>query len=515
MCGIMGDPELRSDETVILRTQGIYVKSIPFEGVLTNKRIILVDMAKNLQPQKEIPLVTIKSIEPGENAIRDQTITLSVLARSGETRQMILTFSRLTGGNRIRDRDDWVKLLKENTSSSFDQVIRKVIPEVGPAHKKPQAPVSPQVEVINSPASKNVPAAAKPHVKIEKKSIPPIKNIIESRPDPTTPPTAREDTNASGLSFGTYCSRCGNRVPDGSGFCNRCGSPIVVPGNMTTATPPAAAVSQPAVPETMTGRIESIDEDIQTFPRIERMGVTILTDQPLQSAIPEPENKPEIPRDQEPAGTLLETIPRASGLHIPDTEEKPDPVAPGVTTPPAPVSLLPEGRIPVPQKPAKGSGLKLNKKVVPGIIVAIIIVAAAISAFFLYPMISKGEEPIPADIIAPTIVSTTPMPSGTFVSITERPAVIVPSEGVYVHINYLGGWKGLYGMPSALQNVTNSGDRFYLVENATGTVQASFEKLDGTTKHALVVEIIKNGNLLKSGNTSAGFGKITLSVDTT
>src|SRR4030042_2664045 len=125
----MGDPELRSDEKVLLRTQGVYVKSIPFEGILTNKRIILVDRAKNLLPPKEIPLVTIKEAEAGENAIRDQIITLSVMAKTGETRQMILTFSRQTGGNRIKERDAGARIIRENASPSGSQVIRKVIPE--------------------------------------------------------------------------------------------------------------------------------------------------------------------------------------------------------------------------------------------------------------------------------------------------------------------------------------------------------------------------------------------------
>ena len=136
MCGIMGDPELRSDESVLLRTQGIFVKSIPFEGILTNKRIILVDRATNLLPQKEIPLVTLKDFQAGENAIRDQIIILSVMAKTGETRQMILTFSRQTGGTRIKERDDWMRVLKENTSSSFEQVIRKVMPGIGQSSKK-------------------------------------------------------------------------------------------------------------------------------------------------------------------------------------------------------------------------------------------------------------------------------------------------------------------------------------------------------------------------------------------
>ena len=90
----MGDPELRSDESILLRTQGIFVKSIPFEGILTNKRIILIDRTTNLLPQKEIPLVTLNDFQAGENAIRDQIITLFIVTKAGETRQMILTFSR-------------------------------------------------------------------------------------------------------------------------------------------------------------------------------------------------------------------------------------------------------------------------------------------------------------------------------------------------------------------------------------------------------------------------------------
>ena len=179
--GIMGDPELRSDETIILRTQGIFVKSIPFEGILTNKRIILIDKAKNLLPQKEIPLVTIKDIVVGENAIRDQIITLSVVARSGEIRQMILTFSRQTGGNRIRERDAWAKALKENISSSFEQVIRKVIPGRGPAPRKSEHTVPPRIEIV-SPGSRKIPPVPKTSAKADS-PLPQVK-ISEARPLP-------------------------------------------------------------------------------------------------------------------------------------------------------------------------------------------------------------------------------------------------------------------------------------------------------------------------------------------
>ena len=435
MGGIMGDPELRSDETVLLRTPGVYVKSIPFEGVLTNKRIILIDRVKNLLPQKEIPLVTIKGIEPGENAIRDQVITLSVLARSGETRQMILTFSRQTGGNRIRERNEWVKMLKENTSSSFDQVIRKVIPGVGQAPKKPDHMVSPRIEVISSPVSQNVLAAAKTTVKKEIESIHPIKKIIESPPDSAPSPTAGEEFEASVPSFGTYCSRCGNRVPDGSGFCNRCGSQIVVPGSMATSTPPAAAIPRPVDSETVARKIKPIDENIWTIPHIEPSAVTVPPEPPREvppepkdePEIPkEPKDEPEIPREQEPAATFQETAPPELDLNIPGTDEKPEPATTVGIPSQNSESIPPAGEPPAPQKPSGGFGFKLSKTAVLGIIAVIIIVAIVLGAFFLYPMISDNNDAAPSNGTALTAVPTITKNSGTavFPSETSVPTII-------------------------------------------------------------------------------------------
>jgi hypothetical protein len=199
----MGDPELRSDENILIRTPGVYVKSIPFEGILTNKRIILVDKVSNLLPQKEIPLVTIKDIESGENAIRDQIIKLSVLTRAGETRQMILTFSRQAGGNRIKERDAWLKGLKENTSSTFDQVIRKVIPGLEQPAKRPKRSASPRIEVVSSPIVRNIPATEKTPGKKELEGLTPVKKIIETRPAPALPQSEKKGFETSSLQFGT------------------------------------------------------------------------------------------------------------------------------------------------------------------------------------------------------------------------------------------------------------------------------------------------------------------------
>ncbi|MFA4849720.1 MAG: zinc-ribbon domain-containing protein, partial [Methanoregula sp.] len=281
----MGEPDLRSDETVLVRTPGVFVKSIPFEGILTNKRIVLVDRAKNLLPPKEIPLATIKDIEGGENAIRDPIVTITVITRGGETRQMVLTFSRTAGGNRNKERDEWVKTLKENVSSSFEQVIRKGTPGFDQPHKKPEPVRSPRIDVTGAPVK---PVVARPSQKKEVDTIHPIKKIIENAPSGA--PTAAKEPVAPSPGFGTFCSRCGNKVPEGSGFCNRCGSSIIPPGS-TTPVAPAAPVYRAPAPRPIDREIQSVE------PLMERSSVKVPAD-PMRPGTPEP---PVVQKPPQPA----------------------------------------------------------------------------------------------------------------------------------------------------------------------------------------------------------------------
>ncbi|MFA5346699.1 MAG: hypothetical protein WC294_01055 [Methanoregula sp.] len=499
----MSDPELRSDESVILRTQGIFVKSIPFEGILTNKRIILVDRAKNLLPQKEIPLVTIKDVEAGENAIRDQIITLSVVARSGEMRQMILTFSRQTGGNRIRERDAWAKVLKENVSSSFEQVIRKVIPGRGPAPGKQERPVSPRIEII-SPESQNAPPGRKITTKKMTEVPPPVK-ISETTRIPPPPPGEIKVSDMPVSGFGTFCSRCGNRVPEGSGFCNRCGCQIVVPDSRTAFTrnekvPQSSKLEAAARTTPLPGPVESPAEPIIDLSTAE-----------IQSAIQEFSQHPEIPQEPDTFASPQEKAVSGSDSVIPQIDEEPREETPVIASSQVPEFNPQAEKPPAPRSP-RGFIVRPGSKTVYAIVIVLLIIAVVVGGFFMYPLIAKGVSVAPNTSASPTPIETTLVSSGT-INPKVTPEVTIPVEGVYVHIKYLGGWTGSYGISSDLKKLTNSGDRYYPVENATGTVEASFEKRDGTTKQALVAEILNNGRVLTSGNTTAGFGKVTLSVD--
>jgi len=511
----MGDPELRSDEKVLVRTPGVYVKSIPFEGILTNKRIILIDRAKNLLPPKEIPLVTIKEVESGENAIRDQIITLSVMAKTGETRQMILTFSRQAGGNRIKERDAWARIIKENASSSFDQVIRKVIPGPEPVPRRTEPAAAPRYEVVHSPLQPAAPSGDYRPAGTIVDEISPVRRSVVPSPVTAVPPSpAVRQFDASPLGTSVFCTKCGNKVPAESVFCNRCGSPI-------GQTPQASAPLQPpaSVPAMRTPVSRPIDEEIQSIePLIERSTVKIPPDALRPAAVepalkqsfawddeeePEPATTPEaeIPAET-PAGKSF--LPRL--FSVKSTE----------ASTPVP-SYESTSDTPPPPKPPRSRSIMPGKQTILMAAVALVaILLVAAGALFVYPMLTSGGLTLPSGDANAT--QTTPLstlkPVGTPV-IKETPAPEIPLTGVYVHVNYLGGFKGSYGIPDMITTVPgNSGDRVWEVENTTNkTVGASFEKLDGSS-HELLVEIYKDGKVLTSGTTTVGHGSVALSVDT-
>jgi hypothetical protein len=111
-----------------------------------------------------------------------------------------------------------------------------------------------------------------------------------------------------------------------------------------------------------------------------------------------------------------------------------------------------------------------------------------------------------------TTVKTTPSVTGTSgVTLAETTAVSVPTEGIFVKTSYLGGYSGKYGVTGALESIRGSGDRVYPVNATGGTVQATFQKLDSSTRHDLIVEIWKGGKAVISQKNSSAYGIVSIS----
>jgi hypothetical protein len=438
----MGDPDLYNDEQILMRTPGVYVKSIPFEGILTDRRIILVDRAKNILPTKEIGYATIQNVETGENAIRDQLLTLTVLTETGETRQMIITFSQREGGNRARQRDEWSRIIQQGMTAFSGQ--RRTDPSAGSSQRVQ------------------------------------VKRGTESRA-PSPAPVPAEPGMAAPLAGDTvFCTRCGNRVPSDSTFCNRCGTPIVAPGTVARQpAPERRPVSPPPVSEPV---YEQPAQRVQSEPpRAARP--------PVSSRQPAPVQKPA------KKGFL-------AGLLSPKTKKpaEPKPRAPPVERRPR-RSLMPGRNV-----------------LIAGVVIIVIIAVIAIGAVFVYPMLSSslagGDSPSSGGSLFGGSSSTTLSNTGVAsITVVETPPPTVPVTGVWVMIDYIGSYKGTYGKTTDLQKVEDSGARLYEVVNASGTIQATLEKKDSSTKHKLLVSIYKDGKLLKEGSTSVSYGKVTISAD--
>ena len=128
----MGKVDLQNDEVVVIENKYFSVRSIPVDATITNRRLILTDSRKNVIPQRNIPLAAIHSIDAGENAEKDQIVTLTLLTEDGSLRQMIFTLSRQAGIERKWEYDEWVKKLKEHTTSAtaMAQMSRRDTPGI-------------------------------------------------------------------------------------------------------------------------------------------------------------------------------------------------------------------------------------------------------------------------------------------------------------------------------------------------------------------------------------------------
>jgi len=157
-----------------------------------------------------------------------------------------------------------------------------------------------------------------------------------------------------------------------------------------------------------------------------------------------------------------------------------------------------------------------------GITVVVVMALLFFSGYIAAPAAeSTSVVPVPAKTVTitlkPTLATVTTTQSGT--SPTPTPvvpvtaAVPVPSDGVYIKVDYIGAFSGTYTANGVQQVIRSSGTRLYSLPDATGTVSATFQKEDGTTKHALTVGIYKNGKLLQSSEISTAYGKVNITAD--
>jgi len=500
----MGYPELDQDESIILETRNVKFKSISLDAILTNKRIILIDSKKNVLPPQDIPLASLRIVEMGENAIRDPFLLLIMMSVTGEKRQIVITFSRLAGAERKRECNEWVKKL--------DSLREAIVPDTSPADIPEQAEepeLTPEVSAPTPAPTRTVIAGTGP-VKKKIEISRPLSKIIEKSPVSPAP------VETSSLPSGTFCSRCGSRVPLNSTFCNHCGTPIVhVPEKAVAPQPAAPSVKvtiQPPVSPVAEQQNRPIDRVIHSIePLIEdsvprtQSAPLVQKNTPEQKAeSPAPVSPPPEP-EQDPTPQVSWPVLSTSGSPMVPAKE-PEPAEPEI--PPPPPAPVPEGGKP-------------NYRMIT--LIGIAIIAIIIGIVLLPGLTSSPAGGTGSNLTTPVI--TTPVtpypttmprtPATPVITALVTPAqvtVLIPQNGVWVRVTYPGTYTGSIGMPNDLHASTDSGDRFYQISTTNGTVAVSLKKTDGSSDK-LNVEIYKNGVLVKQASTIAPKGELEFQVD--
>jgi len=543
----MGYPALDHDESIILETRNIKFKYMSFDAILTNKRIILTDSKKNVIPSQNIALSTIRNVEAGENAIRDHFLILAIITDTGEKHQTVLTFVRQAGGERKRECSEWAKKLKNLIPSPIIETSPATIPvSYGEPVTKGEVQTPAHGEATTTrPAKKKIETAL------------PLGKITEKTP---VAPIPKE---TSSLPSGSFCSRCRNRVPFKSTFCNHCGTPIKHPSERTSVSkpvitrelvPPSTPLSPvtkvPVPPPAAQPVITSVPvPPLTPMPPVTRVTVPPPAPQPVfietQVSVPpsagsrgelqssqidqiihsiEPLIEDSIPRTQQSAPLVQKhdyqqkTEPAAPEPQAASPSQVLWPVLPNAESPVASTqeSTAGEPESPQPHTVPGPAGKKPNYLAIGILIIAILPILAGLVIVANIMSGPSGGTTIPVTTVVTTI--TTPQMQSTRTpvvtsTITPGPTqVMVPPNGVWVRASYPSTYIGLIGTPGNQLEVSGTGDKFYPISTSDGIVAAALQKKDGSGDK-IILEIYKNGVMLKRESSVIPKGIVEIQLD--
>jgi len=545
----MGYPELDHDESIILETRNIKFKSISFDAILTSKRIILTDSKKNVIPSQDIALSTIRNVEAGENAIRDHFLILAIITDTGEKHQMVFTFVRQAGGERKRECSEWAKKLKSLILVPNRETIPANIPV---SYGEPVTKGEVQTPVQGG-ATTTRPAKKKIETPL------PLGKITEKTP---VAPIPKE---TSSLPIGSFCSRCGNRVPFKSTFCNHCGTPIKHPSErapasklvntrepVPTSTPLSPVSKAPVQPPAAQPVITRVPVPTSTpLSPVIRVTVPPPAPQPVivETQVPvsspagssgehqssqieqiihsiEPLIEGSVPRTQQSAPLIQKhtyqqrTEPTSSELPAASPSQVLWPVLPNAESPVVSTqeSTSGESESPPPH-PVPGTARKKPNYIAIGIL--IIAILPILAGLVIVANIMSGPSggsavTTPVTTVATTIptlqLQSTRSPVVTE-TITPGPTqVMIPPDGVWVRASYPGTYIGLIGTPGNQIEVSGTGDKFYPISTNDGIVAVALQKKDGSGDK-IILEVYKNGVMLKRESSVTPKGIVEIQLD--
>lgn len=530
-------PALQKGEHWRVLTQGVYVRTYRFNAFLTDRRVILKSPDNPLMPEKDLFFNRIEGVESYTNDNGEPILAILATASHGECRRLVLTFSQTPGGHsRDEEREEWVRHLSgfpvnPVNQSSGNPTMRSHgrIEEPGPRQdtgKLVFSPVTCNSETDRSGPTKNdggvqiqnsynrfLPShqGSSPEIESDRgnrKYFPEKKDMPGSLPPAVHPgfPDPGIEQSAGNELF--FCSMCGNRVLPGSQFCDRCGKGVTAPAPVRPVHhDSSSSISglndcSPGFSGNDGPRVASAGSDhgnrVRQFPtdvmmqahdnkETDKAGNKTGADQPAE-------------KKQGLFGGLSDIRRRISRLKSGGIQ---------------PTAGYPELGPRTLQLPPKGITVSIAA------IILIIIIAAGVLLFVTSPESNRVfGNIIPVNISfgkgnSTSMVSTLET-SKPVTSVTESGSrdiheniSSIPSDGVCVRIQYLGSWSGAIGMPDALQDIRDNGERIICIENADDMVTAEIKKGDSTS-NKITVELFRNGQMIATGDTTDPGGSVIL-----
>jgi hypothetical protein len=151
----------------------------------------------------------------------------------------------------------------------------------------------------------------------------------------------------------------------------------------------------------------------------------------------------------------------------------------------------------------------------------VIVVLAFIAGLIIAANLPAGQ-PVTGVNVTPTkitLVTNTVTPVQTQIktrmttAVPAGPTLIpVPSTGVWVRVIYPGTFTGMVGTPGNPKEVTGSGVHVYSITTTDGIVEVSLQKNEGTADK-LLVEVFKNGIMVKNSSTTTPKGIVEIQFD--
>ena len=84
------------------------------------------------------------------------------------------------------------------------------------------------------------------------------------------------------------------------------------------------------------------------------------------------------------------------------------------------------------------------------------------------------------------------------------------AQGLQVKIIYSGKWSGALGEAGSSNSISGTGNETIDMDDDVSIVSATAQKQDGSSEE-LVVQIIKDGKVIKEGSTNTEYGVVSIS----